>query len=46
MHVFEFVLLFGGLTREAVEESNRKQEFNNLKASKSLYVFMLLETAL
>lgn len=33
IEMFELVLLFGGLTREAMDESNHKQEFNNLKDS-------------
>lgn len=32
IEMFELVLL-GGLTREAMEESDHKQEFNNLKDS-------------
>lgn len=39
--MFELVLLFGGLIREDMAKPNRKPEFNNLKSSSSLYVFML-----
>lgn len=41
MRMFELIFLFGGLTREVMEEPNHKPEFSNLKASISLYVFML-----
>lgn len=41
MQMFELALLSGGLTREAIEESNHKPKFNSLEASLSLYVFIL-----
>lgn len=44
--MFELIFLFGELTREVVEESNHKlnHKFSNLKASISLYLFMLPKT--
>lgn len=44
MQMFALIFLFGGLTREVVEECNHKPEFSNLKASIYLYVFMLPKT--
>lgn len=36
MQIFESIFLFGGLTREVMEESNHKTEFSNLNTSISL----------
>lgn len=44
MQMFELVLLFGGLMREAMEKPDHKPELNNLMASSSLYVFLLPKT--
>lgn len=36
--MFELVLLFGGLTREVMEDSSHKPQFSNLPISVCFYV--------